>query len=59
MEKSIYFSKIEYWTHTGYGEVSNIILLDIKSQELPYCNVSDFELYRDKEMSMDDPGYIG
>lgn len=26
---------------------------------LPYCNALDFEPYRDKEMSMDDEGYIG
>lgn len=26
---------------------------------LPYCNVLDFEPYRDKEMSMKDEGYIG
>ena len=26
---------------------------------LPYCNALDYEPYRDKEMSMDDEGYIG
>ena len=26
---------------------------------LPYCNALDFESYRDREMSMDDEGYIG
>lgn len=135
MEKAVYFSKIEYRIHIGYGNVSNVILLDIKNQELsyqvfdyhrqmpsvqgviseewngtnysydtsspakvikdsknnfkrqliksepyekevvflygikltdaqmkellPYCNALDFEAYRNKEMSMDDPGYIG
>ncbi|MEG0794055.1 MAG: hypothetical protein RSD97_10630 [Lachnospiraceae bacterium] len=135
MEKTVYFSKIEYRIHIGYGNVSNVILLDIKNQELsyqvfdyhrqmpsvqgviseewngtnysydtssparvikdsknnfkrqliksepyekevvfsygikltdaqmkellPYCNALDFEAYRNKEMSMDDPGYIG
>ena len=135
MDKPIYFSKIEYWMRIGRGDVSKVILLDIKNQELsyqvfdyhrqmpsvqgviseewngtnysyntssparvikdsknnfkgqlikseqyekevvfsygiklteaqmkellPYCNALDFEAYRDKEMSMDDPGYIG
>ena len=26
---------------------------------LPYCNALDFEPYRDREMSMDDEGYVG
>lgn len=26
---------------------------------LPYCDASDFEPFRDKEMDMKDPGYIG
>lgn len=26
---------------------------------LPYCNALDFEPFRDREMSMDDPGYRG
>ena len=33
---TIYFSKIEYRIHIGYGNVSNVILLDIKNQELSY-----------------------
>ncbi|MDD3417082.1 MAG: hypothetical protein PHY47_24320 [Lachnospiraceae bacterium] len=135
MDKPIYFSKVEYQTRVGYGEVSNVLLLDIEKQELsyqvfhyhrqmpsvqgivseewngnnytydvsspariarnantnfkpqllksdqyekevvfsygikisdaqmkellPYCNALDFEPYRAKEMSMDDPGFIG
>lgn len=26
---------------------------------LPYCNALDFEPFRNREMSMDDPGYRG
>ena len=26
---------------------------------LSYCNVADFEVYRNREMSMEDPGYCG
>lgn len=26
---------------------------------LPYCNTLDFEPYRNREMSMDDPGFLG
>lgn len=26
---------------------------------LPYCNALDFEPYRNREMSMDDPGFLG
>ena len=46
-EKEIVFS---------YG----IKLTDAQMKELlPYCNALDFEPYRNREMSMDNPGYIG
>lgn len=37
-----------------------IKLSDEEMRELlPYCNALDFEPFRDREMSMDDPGYRG
>lgn len=37
-----------------------INLSDEEMRELlPYCNALDFESFRDREMSMDDPGYRG
>lgn len=37
-----------------------IILTEAQITDLlPYCNALEFESYRDKKMSMDDPGYRG
>ena len=46
--------------NTQVVDSRGIRLTDAEMEELlPYCNAIDFEPYRGREMSMDDPGYRG
>lgn len=47
-------------TNTNVIDSRGIRLTDEEMTDLlPYCNAIDFEPYRGREMSMDDPGYRG